>query len=241
MFNFRNFVLFLTLLTLATATAGASTIITLNFTDLPGQTANGYYVGYSGATVNSIVTPGSPTMNVGATLDLMCDDFTDHTGIPSGPFEYQVTDFSNPNSPTLPSGLAFGSQSGALVKYETAAILLLQFGGLGSSQGALAGDYNFALWGLFTPSAGTYGNSASILAAAQAQQALGVSANLAAYKDLVVFTPTALGTNQEFLGIDTSRPNTQPTPEPATLGMIGIGLLVLGTVGKRRTKANIGK
>jgi len=124
--------------------------------DSAGKHGGGYYVGYTGATVD------------GVAQNLLCDDMLHTTGVPSGPFTYNVS--------TLPD-LADVRFTG-LANYETAAVLLWEFD---NSNQTDAGGYNFALWNIFDPAAGSDGDSAALLANAQSIVANG--GIFAAYQD----------------------------------------------------------
>jgi hypothetical protein len=184
-------------LALLAGNAAAGTV-TVNFTTLPGNTAGGYYVGNTGATVNGVPTP------------LMCDDFSTETSVPSGPFQYNVTTLAN---------LATAKFTG-LANYETAAVLLWEFENSGQQD---AGAYNFALWDIFDPGAGAYGDSAALLAGARSTVAAGGIPQ--AYSALLIYTAIPVGSNQEFLGED----SPTPVPEPGSMLLMGGGLLLLGT------------
>ena len=206
------------------AFASASTV-TIDFTTLPGQTAGGYYVGFSGANITS----GTQTFD---NFSLICDDFTHTTDFPSGPDTYYVSTLS-----TLVN--ARFTQSPELENYELAAIIVYDFNGLGSSQSAQAGAYNFALWDLFDPSAPTYTGSAAVLSAAMTQYNLGPTNanNVHAYDDLQVFTPTSgFASNQEFLGLSSTPIGQSPVPEPTSLALLGSGLIGIGFIGRRKRK-----
>ena len=183
-------------LALLAGNAAAGTV-TVNFTTLPGNTAGGYYVGNTGATVNGVPT------------SLMCDDFTTETYVPSGPFQYNVATLGNLSTAKF-TGLA---------NYEAAAVLLWDFE---TSGGSDPGGYNFALWSIFDPTAGSYGDSAALLAGARSTVAAGGIPQ--AYSALLIYTAIPVGSNQEFLALDTPG----GVPEPGSMLLMGGGLLVLG-------------
>lgn len=214
------------LLVVTTLMAMANTV-TISFTDLPGQTAGGHYVGYTGATITS----GSNTF---VDFDLMCDDFTHTTYVPSGPFEYFVSTI-----PTL-SNVRW-TQSPMLTNYQMAAIILFTYDALSPVQkGAQAGDYNYALWRVFNPGVTpNYGNSSAVLSMAALAQSTGTFQGGAsvqeAYDSLRIFTPTReAASNQEFLGISSDTFGGSPVPEPSTYAMLGGGLLSLGLLSRKR-------
>lgn len=225
----KNLLLATALLALATS-AFASTLVTIDFTTLPGQTANGYYVGYSEA---NITTASNVTFS---NFDLICDDFGHTTNIPSGPFTYAVS--------TLPSltDVRF-TQSPELKNYEIAAVLVYEFDqNLGTVD---QGGYNFALWHLFSPGlTGNFGDSAALITQAtnivNSNSVSNVAIQNAAYKDLNIFTPVGDSKgNQEFLAITSSTfgtPNS-PVPEPATFFLMGTALIGIGFVRRKTRKA----
>ena len=209
----------LTLILLALTISAFASTVTITFNTLPGATANGYYVGYSGATVNNGTT-------IFDNFDLICDDFSHTTNIPSGPFTYTTETLDNL------SGARFTTNQ--LNNYKVAAVLLYQFDqNLGTVD---PGGYNFALWKLFTPSAGDFGDSATLLANAQSIVNAGGGITTAAYKNMVIFTPTqANASQQEFLGITTpGLTSGSPVPEPSTFGLLGLGLIGFGYIRKRK-------
>ena len=183
------------------------------FTDLPTHTADGYYVGFSQATV----IDGTQTFS---NFNLLCDDFGNVTDIPSGPWTYHEETLSDL------SGAMF-TQSPELTNYKIAAILLYEYNAAGGSalDTYLTASYQFALWDVFTPSAGTVDNSAALLTAARNLESIGGGITSTAYAQLEIFTPVgqAVG-NQEFLALDFPG---QDTPEPATSLYIGAALLAL--------------
>ena len=181
----------------ALAFVASAGTVTVNFTTLPVNVAANYYVGNTGAVINGVSTP------------LMCDDFETTTYVPSGPFQYNVTTLAN---------LATAKFTG-LANYEAAAVLLWDFE---TSGGSDPGGYNFAIWNIFDPGAGTYGDSATLLAGARSTVAAGGIPQ--AYSALLIYTAIPVGSNQEFLGLDTPG----GVPEPGSMLLMGSGLLALG-------------
>ena len=123
-----------------------------------------------------------------------------------------------------------------LTTYRTAAILLNWFDSLSTVDNNSAGSYQYAIWKLFTPAAGDFGNSAALLTNAQHSVALGGDAN--AYEHFRVFTPqVGASSNQEFLGMDYGNQLTISNPEPTTFLTIGSGLLILAWAARRHIRS----
>jgi len=192
-------------------TAMFANATSVTFNSLPQYTADGYYVGYSGATVD------------GQALNLLCDDFSHTTNIPSGPFTYNVETLNNL------TGARFGTVNTRLVLYETAAILLWNFDSILNPTTSQAEIYQFAIWDLMTPSTPAIPSQAAVQALITGAQATVASGGItSAYNKLRILTPIgASDTNQEMLAL-TSNTYGSSTPEPTSFAMIGIGLVVLG-------------
>src|ERR1022692_2413054 len=187
------------LMCLACMAAGATSIVTIQFITLPAVQAtidniNGVYVGYTGADAYQTLSQKTTTgiaPDTGDPIEVICDDFTDHTSVGgSSPIlDYSESYFVNPSAPSM-SGMTVKYAAGPYYKptqinsetmaYEVAAILLydynLQFTGGNNSN---AGAFNLAMWGLFDPSLLPTGGNAlqtaaeGLLAGAITQQGLG--------------------------------------------------------------------
>jgi len=200
---------------LSLASSVTASTVDISFTALPKYQVNGAYVGNVG------VTSGT-----NQTFDLLCGDLSHTTFVPSGPFSYYVSSL-----PSL-SDVRFTGPD-VLTTYQTAAVLLYEFETLAVVDDSTAGSYQFAIWKLFTPGAATYGNSTSLLAAAQNTVAQGGIQD--AYDHFQVYTPTsAAGSNQEFLGMSLTSSLTSTVPEPSSFLLIGCGLLFIASRFNRR-------
>ena len=200
-------------LLLLAATANATTV-DISFIGLPQHQVNGIYVGNSHASSGDVQE-----------FNVLCGDFNSTTNIPGGP----ITFFES-YIPSLTDVRFTGGDT--LTTYRTAAILLDLLDRLREPNDYTVGSYQFAIWKLFTPSVGDYGNSATLLTNAQDTVANG--GNAYAYDNLRVFTPVGTAaSNQEFLAMDYANnfpaPAPASAPEPASLIMIGSGLLLLGS------------
>ena len=178
----------------------------ISFTNLPETLENGTFNGFLGATVD------------GVSVNIICNDYYSTTQIPSGPWGYNIS--------TLPA-LAFarfGSGDAGPQKYSAAAVLLA---GLVDEVDAHAiSSYQYALWTLFSPSVASYGDSASLLNAAQ-----NAVPDASLIQRLRIYTPAAAASNQELLGLsDKPEDFVIASPEPGSIVLMGVGFLLLSVV-----------
>ena len=215
---------------LSLATFASAGTITLDFGTFPVNNQNGTYNGFGPATTGSA-----------SIIDLICDDFTHTTYVPSqGPINYTTS--------TINGGLGsteFGT--GALYQYEVAAVLL--YGSTDLGDGSLVGAqnaptpagagngniaaYQYALWDLFEPNAvsggisdSSFENSSALLATAEYDVTQDASLEGLAFSGLTIYTPNdPTGYNnygtvpQEFLSVTLSQ-----APEPSSYAFLGLGL-----------------
>jgi len=165
--------------------------VSIQFVGLGGQNQNGVYT-----------YPYYLTINNGPWTPMICDDFSDHSGVGDA-WQANITDLSSHNV----SGTMFGD----LTKYEEAAYLLLHINNNNSDQW---GNINWAIWTIFDPGIDPGpGNQDGVnywLNLAEAADLSNVD-----FSGVEIVTPTTPG-YQEFMYV---------TPEPGTLLMIGGGLL----------------
>jgi hypothetical protein len=185
------------------------------------------FLGATGPVVGGVyVAPYQLSINGGAPINAICDDFADH--VTSGEI-WTATITSFPLNGLFTGGL-FGSHPQL---YDEAIWLYSQF----LFNGAPAGGINYAIWALFNSSVTGTSGFASSGAAAWVTSANnwynggGVSSfNFSGYQ---IITPTSwsssLGRPQEYISYS--------TPEPGSLLLFGSGLIGIGGFIRRKLRA----
>ena len=201
-------------------TVNAGTVDVL-FTSAPLHQVNGINVGNAHASTDDV-----PEFNV------LCGDFSSTTLMPGGPITFVIS--------YIPWLIDVRFTTGdILTTYRTAAILLDRLDRLREPDDYTVGSYQYAIWKLFTPGAGDFGDSATLLITAQDAVTNGGDAYV--YDQFRVFTPVpGAASNQEFLAMDYGNdfPASSSAPEPASFITMGSGLLLLACTFKRLPKAS---
>jgi hypothetical protein len=226
--------LILMLLVISAGSVASAATVYVTFTALPATQGNGTTNSQS----NSYNGEAAATIAGFAIADLVCDDFTNTTDIPSNPIDYSVETLSSLSGAMFTSGYApvSGATLTEVQAYQTAAVLLtgLEALTINSANTQAISNYQYALWNLMLPGASHGGMldspltataNSDLISAFSAVQANN-SATQADEAALVIFTPTSqFSGNQEFLGLDPPVSTPSSAPEPSTwVLMAGAGL-----------------
>lgn len=212
-----------TLFTLALAVLGSTlpalaSPVTVTLTGVGGKSQGGvyvapYYLSYGGST-HAVV----------------CDDFSHEVWIGES-WTANIYSFSQLGSVT--------TRFSSIKDYEEAAFLDMAL----FADPKAAGNINFAIWALFTPSTKSSKgwDSGAAWWLSQANTWYKDGAKGVDFADFEIITPTNLNgkdSPQEYLLYCPSPcPPPTPTPEPSSLLLLGTGLASLGTLGRRRLAA----
>lgn len=187
---------------------------TVKFTDPGHVTAFGYYVGqYRGVLVSE---PGTPT------IDLYCVDFLHHVSMN----QTWTANFSN-----LAGDLS-ATRGGDVMRsrYQMAAWLTTQYAGQSATN---TGNIQGTVWNLFSNTGLSLSDGGFWLAEAQ-NHYLTDGLDYATFNVVTDVNKLDPRSAQEFLTTTTVTPPPTVTPEPATLLLLGSGMLGVMLVGWKR-------
>jgi len=196
------------------------------------------------------VFPYYISVNNGSVLDMMCDDAQTTIGVPYtwNAYANSLT-LANITNSALKFSTISSNTNTVLIDYEAAALIEsdassnsfsnLNFTGT-SVTGVSIADANAAVWNIFDPNF-SISQDNTLVSNLIANAKTAATAGGFNYGGITIYTPSPVGSSQEFLtGIVTgsmNQNNQSPVPEPGTYALLGGGLLFLGFVGRRARKA----
>jgi hypothetical protein len=215
-------------LVLASGGAALASTVEVTLTGAGGVVSNDHSV-YVGPYQLSLQVIGPDGLGPPIPINAPCDDYSDEIWVGES---WQASEI-----PLADYGSAlFGGQTDAQQKYWAAAYLTFLFNSPG---GYSENDISFAIWGLFDPAALSSSDDGGV-AGNLASNALNLASiqndNLNDFPGWEILTPldgtqTQGGQPQEFI-IPGGNPSL--TPEPATLALLGSGLLAVGLAWRRK-------